>query len=164
MTSKVRSSNLLEEAEQMALLARDEIRHGRLRRTLAVMMAFAAAVSGWEAWGQHVRGAFRHWLMWTPVVLTPPAMIVAGASVVNERATRLALPWTSIVMLIDGVIGFAYHMRGIGRLPGGFKAARYNITMGPPVFAPLLLTTVGVLGILAALSRPERLRRSDKRR
>ena len=59
---------------------------------------------------------------------------------------------------MDGVLGFVYHMRGIRRLPGGFGLGRYNIVMGPPVFAPLLICMVGVLGLLAGLLRRERTR------
>src|SRR5204863_9203828 len=51
--------------------------------------------------------------------------------------------------------GFAYHLRGIGRLPGGWRLGQYNVVMGPPIFAPLLTCSVGVLGLLAALLRRE---------
>lgn len=136
-------------------LAEREIRQGRLQRTMALLSAFAAIVSGFEAAIQHNRGAFRDWLMWTPVALTPPTVLVAGAALVSRRAARALLPWTSLAMLVDGVVGFGLHVRGVNRLPGGFKMGSYNITMGPPMFAPLLLTTVGVLGLLAAFLRPE---------
>lgn len=138
-------------------VAEREIGHGRFRRGMALMAAFAAAVSGFEAYIQHQRGAFKHWLMWTPVALTPPMMLVAGASLFNGAVAMLALPWASLVMMVDGVVGFVCHVRGVRRLPGGFKFGWYNITMGPPLFAPLLLTTVGVLGLLAAFMQLERL-------
>lgn len=34
--------------------------------------------------------------------------------------------------------------------------ARYNVEMGPPVLAPLLVTMVGGMGLVAALLRRER--------
>ncbi len=136
-----------------------EARHGRLRRLFAILTAFAALASGWEAYAQHLRGAYDHWLMWTPVALTPPMVLAAGASLVSGRLGRALLPWLSILVLIDGVVGFVVHVRGVGRLPGGFRMAVYNITMGPPIFAPLFFLIVGFLGLLASALRPERFRR-----
>ena len=66
----------------------------------------------------------------------------------------MLLPIVSLVSLVDGVIGFAYHLNGIKNLPGGYKLGQYNIVMGPPIFAPLLTCMVGVLGMLAGLLAP----------
>ena len=44
---------------------------------------------------------------------------------------------------------------GIAQKPGGWSNARYNIEMGPPVLAPLLVTMVGGMGLLAAILRRE---------
>lgn len=135
--------------------ARREIRQGRFQRSMAVVTGVSAIVSGFETYMQHRRGAFSHWLMWTPVWLTPPVALAAAAAVVSERAARRVLPAISIVSLADGVIGFGYHIRAIRNLPGGFRLGRYNIVMGPPVFAPLLTCTVGVTGLLTGLLRRE---------
>lgn len=142
---------LRDEAE----LALWEVRHGRFQRSMALTAAFSAIVSGWEAYSQHQRGAFADWLMWTPVALTPAMVGAAGAAVVSGRAARRLLPVVSLVSLVDGVVGFVFHLRGIHRLPGGFRLGQYNIVMGPPIFAPLLTCTIGVLGIVSALSRRE---------
>lgn len=138
-------------------VARYDIRQGRFERTMALIAVFSAIVSGWEAYAQHLRGAFSNWLMWTPVWLTPPTVLAALAALVSKRAARHLLPVVSIVSLVDGVVGFGYHLRGIQRLPGGFGLGRYNVVMGPPVFAPLLTCMVGVIGLLAGLLRRERL-------
>jgi hypothetical protein len=135
--------------------ARREIRQGRFQRTMALMTGFAAVVSGFEAYVQHQRGAFANKWMWTPVLLTLPVVGAAGAALVSEEAARRTLPVTAGASLLDGLIGFGYHLRGIARLPGGFKLGRYNVVMGPPIFAPLLVGTVGVLGLLASALRPE---------
>jgi hypothetical protein len=47
------------------------------------------------------------------------------------------------------------HARGVSQRPGGWKLWRYNIEMGPPLFAPLLVTMVGGMGLLAAILRRE---------
>jgi 3',5'-cyclic AMP phosphodiesterase CpdA len=139
-------------------LALREIQEGRLAYTFSVLAAFAALASGFEAYAQHRRGAFDDWLMWTPVVLTPPMVLASIASLVNRRASRALLPWLSAAMAIDGIVGFVEHAKGVARLPGGYQLAVYNITMGPPIFAPLFFLSVGFLGWLASLLRPERLR------
>jgi hypothetical protein len=136
-------------------LARREIRQGRFERSMALITAFAAIVSGWEAYAQHLRGAFSHWLMWTPVGLTPPTILAALAAVLRPDLSRRVLPPLAIASLVDGIIGFVFHLRGIGRMPGGWKLGQYNVVMGPPLFAPLLMCTVGVVGLLAGLLRPE---------
>ncbi len=138
-----------------ARLARREIREGRFQRTMAVLAAFSAVVSGFEAYSQHLRGAFRHWLMWTPVALTPPVVVAAGAAIFSERAARGLLPVVSLASLADGVVGFVFHVRGIQKLPGGFRLGQYNVVIGPPIFAPLLVCIVGVLGLFASLLRRE---------
>lgn len=136
-------------------LARREIRQGRFERSLALMTAFAAIVSGWEAYAQHLRGAFSHWLMWTPVALTPLTIVAAVGAFVSERMARRVLPALAIVSFVDGIVGFIFHIRGIGRMPGGWRLGQYNLVMGPPIFAPLLTCTVGLVGLLAGLLRPE---------
>jgi len=138
-------------------LARRDLREGRFDRSMALMTAFAALVSGWEAYAQHLRGAFSHWLMWTPVWLTPPTVLAGLGGVVRPRIAQRLLPLLAAATLADGVVGFVFHVRGIQRLPGGFKLGQYNVVIGPPIFAPLLMCTVGVLGLLAGVLRRERL-------
>ncbi len=132
-----------------------EVHTGRLQRSMAVLTGFASIVSGFEAYTQHQRGHFSNRWMWTPVWLTPFIVAATGAAIFSRRAARTLLPVLSLSSLLDGIIGFGYHLRGIGRLPGGYQLGRYNIVMGPPVFAPLLMSSVGVLGLLASLFRRE---------
>lgn len=138
-------------------LARAELRQGRFQRSMALLAAGSAIVSGWETYMQHLRGAYRNRWMWTPIWLTPPMVGAAGAAVVSEKAARTVLPIVSLASLVDGVIGFYHHIRGVQRMPGGFKLGQYNIVMGPPLFAPLLVCIVGVLGLLASFLRRERI-------
>ncbi len=139
-------------------LARRDVRKGRFERSMALITAFAAIVSGWEAYAQHLRGAFSHSLMWTPVALTPPTILAALGAVFSNRIARRVLPALAVASLADGVIGFVFHLRGIGRMPGGWRLGQYNVVMGPPIFAPLLTCTVGVVGLLAGFLRREQLR------
>jgi hypothetical protein len=163
MTSMRSLGGLVETTTNVAREARDQVGHGRLQRVMALMAAFAAIVSGFEAWTQHTRGAFTNRWMWTPIALTPPVAMAAGAAMVSRRAARTLLPLASLGYLADGIVGFALHIRGVRRLPGGYRLGTYNVTMGPPLFAPLLLTSAGILGVLAAFLRPEELRLGGRR-
>jgi len=136
-------------------LARREIRQGRFERSMALVTGFAAVVSGFEAYSQHQRGAFKDPFMWTPVALTPPTLLATAAFIARPQATRGTLRLLSLAWLADGLIGTYMHVRGIGRLAGGFKLGQYNIVIGPPIFAPLLTSMVGVLGLCDSVLRPE---------
>jgi len=132
-----------------------EVREGRFQRQLAVAAAASALLSGLEALYSHYKSNFRYGAQWTPILLTPP-MVAAGVGAAWSRPiARTALPLVSGLALIDGGIGFLYHVRGIGRRPGGFKMPVYNLLYGPPVFAPLLFSASGFLGLLASLLRRE---------
>lgn len=153
----LRHATLGERALAELRVARADLHQGRFERSMALMTAFAAVVSGWEAYAQHQRGAYADRWMWTPVWLTPPTVLAALAALVSERAARRVLPVVSLVSLADGAIGTYYHLRGVQRLPGGFGLGRYNLVIGPPIFAPLLTCMTGVLGLLVGQLRRERL-------
>jgi hypothetical protein len=149
------SRSALAAAGRELAVARIEIRRGRFQRTMAVLTGFAAVVSGFEAYAQHERGAFRHWLMWTPVLLTPPVVAASAGAVLSGRVARRLLPALAAASLVDGLIGFGYHILGVRSRPGGFRLGQYNLVMGPPLFAPLLTGMTGLLGLVAATLRRE---------
>src|SRR3954453_2123347 len=74
----------------------------------------------------------------------------------SRRMAKTALPLASAAIVANGLQGTYLHMRGIGQKPGGWSNARYNIEMGPPLLAPLLVTMVGGMGLLAAVLRREK--------
>ncbi len=148
-----------QEAEAEAVHWRNEAADGRLQRGLAMTAAIFALLNGGEAFYEHLRGSFAQRWMWTPVWLSP---IMAGAGVgayFSPRVARWVLPWVSLVTLAEGLVGFFLHLRGISRMAGHFHNLRFNVTMGPPIFAPLLFCSVGMLGLLAAFMRREMPRR-----
>jgi hypothetical protein len=77
------------------------------------------------------------------------------AAVFSRRAARTVLPLASAMVVANGLQGTYLHWRGILQKPGGRSNLVYNIEMGPPMFAPLLATMVGGMGILASLLRRE---------
>jgi len=132
------------------------VRHGRFERTLSGLAAVAAVVTGLEIFFEHDRSSFGNRWMWLPVALTPPMAAAGIAGVFSRRAAKTALPAVSAVVVANGLQGTYLHVRGILRKPGGLSQALYNIEMGPPLLAPLLVTVVGGMGLLAAVLRRER--------
>jgi hypothetical protein len=120
---------------------------------MALVSAAFAVLAGGEAYFEHLRGSYNQPVMWTPVWVTPPMVGAAVGSAFSRRIATRVLPVAAAVTFLDGVLGFALHLRGIYRMPGRFSNLRFNITMGPPLFAPLLFTAVGLLGMTASLLR-----------
>jgi hypothetical protein len=135
---------------------RTDIYQGAFQKQLCAVSALWAIFSGFEAFYSHYKSRFRFWAQWTPVIMAPIQTAACLAAIANERAARTLLPAASIVTAINGAAGFAYHARGILRRPGGRKTWLYNILYGPPIFAPLLFSACGMLGLLAAALRRER--------
>lgn len=131
------------------------IRQGRFERLLAGLAAVAALVTGLEIFFEHDRASFGNRWMWAPVLLTPPMLAAGVGGVVSRRLAKTALPLVSAFIVANGLQGTYLHVRGILRKPGGMSQAIYNIEMGPPLLAPLLVTMVGGMGILAAILRRE---------
>lgn len=132
-----------------------DIRTGRMERSLSALTAAGAAVTGLEIWLEHDRASFGNRMMWWPVVLTPFAAAAGVGGFFSRRVAKTALPLTSALVVANGLQGTYLHARGVAQRPGGWREWRYNAEMGPPVFAPLLATVVGGMGLLAAALRRE---------
>ena len=132
------------------------VREGRLQRTLALATAASAPPLALEIYLEHYKGSFGDKWMWTPLWLTPPLTAAGVAGFFSERAAKTWLPAVSAVYALDGIIGTLTHLRGIQKRPGGFKELTYNLVMGPPPLAPGSLCLVGAMGIAAALMRREK--------
>jgi hypothetical protein len=131
------------------------IRTGHFERLLAGLTGIGAAVTALEIYFEHDRASFGNRNMYLPVALGPFGLAAGLAGVANKKAAKTVLPFVSLLITANGVQGFLLHARGIAQRPGGFKLGRYNIEMGPPLFAPLLVTMVGGMGICAAILRRE---------
>ncbi len=134
---------------------RRNIHYGRFQKQLTIVSALWAVFSGFEAWYSHYKNNFRYWAQWTPVFLAPIQAGACVAAVYSERAAKTILPAASALTFLDGAVGFGYHARGILRRPGGRKTWVYNILYGAPIFAPLLFSACGMLGLLASVLRRE---------
>ena len=131
------------------------VEHGRFERALSGLTAAAALVTGAEIFLEHDRASFGNRMMWWPVALSPVAMAAGVAGVASKRMAKTFLPLASAAVVANGIQGTWLHLRGIAQKPGGLKMLRYNLEMGPPLFAPGLVTVVGGMGLLAAILRRE---------
>ncbi len=131
------------------------VEHGRFERSLSGLTAIGAVVAGAEIWLEHDRASFGNRMMYIPVALSPVVAAAGVGGVFSRRVAKTALPLTSGLVLMNGLQGTYLHIRGIAQRPGGWQFARYNAEMGPPLFAPLLFSLVGGMGLLAAVLRRE---------
>lgn len=160
VTEKLRESRLPEAIEATILpsilrVVTQHIRDGRFQRSLALVTAGSSFVSGLEVAYEHYKGSYSNPIMYTPVLLSGVLTGTSIGGVFSRRAACGAMRWTSVLTLVDGVIGFGFHVRGIARKPGGWQLPLTNIIMGPPIFAPLLFGTAAYLGLMASYLRRE---------
>jgi hypothetical protein len=131
------------------------IRTGRFERSLSALTAAGALVTAAEIFFEHDSASFGNKMMWIPVTLGPIGAVAGVAGFCSRRMAKTVLPITSAAIVANGVQGVYLHARGIGQKPGGWSNVRYNMEMGPPLLAPLLVTMVGGMGLLAAILRRE---------
>jgi hypothetical protein len=142
-------------AADLAVEVDTHLREGKFQRSLSLMAGASSVLAGLEVSYEHYRGSYGQKVMWTPVVLSG-AMTGAGIwGFFSRFAARTVLRWTSVVTLLDSLVGFFFHVRGIARKPGGWRLPVTNIVMGPPIFAPLLFGVSAYLGLIASFLRPE---------
>ena len=132
-----------------------DIRTGRFERSLAALAAGGAMITTGEVFLSHDGASFGNKMMWTPVIVIPLIVPAGIAGVFSRRAAHTVLPLASAVVVLNGIQGTYLHMRGVAQKPGGLGNLRYNLEMGPPVFAPLLASMVGGMGLLATVLRRE---------
>jgi hypothetical protein len=130
-----------------------DIKQGEFQRTLSLLTGLGSVITAAEIYLEHDKASFGNRLMWLPVALGPFGAAAGVAGLVNARAAHTALPLASAAIVANGLQGTYLHARGVGQKPGGWRNARYNLEMGPPLLAPLLMTMVGGMGLLAAILR-----------
>ncbi len=136
-------------------IVRNHIREGRFQRSLSLLTAFASLMSGLEVSYEHYRGSYSRRVMYTPVILSAALFLAGIGSFFSKQVARTILRFVSAVTLVDSLIGFYFHVRGIKRKPGGWRLPMVNMITGPPIFAPLLFGTSAYLGLIASYLRRE---------
>lgn len=138
-----------------AEIVANHIREGRFQRSLALLTALTSVVSGLEVAYEHYRGSYSRRVMYTPVILSVVLAAAGFAAFFSRKMARTFLRLTAAVTLVDAVVGFYFHIRGIARKPGGWRLPMTNMIMGPPIFAPLLFGTSAYLGLIASFLQRE---------
>ena len=138
-----------------ATIALDHIQHGTFQRSMSLLVFGTSVVSGAEVAYEHYRGSYSNPIMYTPVILSGVLSVAGVAGFFSRRAAQTFMRWAAFTTLLDGCIGFGFHIRGIARKPGGWRMPITNLVMGPPVFAPLLFGTSAYLGVLASYLQRE---------
>ena len=138
-----------------------DIRTGRFERSMAALAAAGALVTAAEIFTEHDSASFGNKMMWWPVVVVPTVVPAGVAAVFSRRAARTVLPVMSALVVANGVQGTYLHARGILQKPGGRSNLRYNMEMGPPLFAPMLAAMVGGMGDPGIVAAPRRTAVSD---
>ncbi|MFI9361468.1 hypothetical protein ACIG5E_10435 [Kitasatospora sp. NPDC053057] len=131
------------------------VRTGRFQRSLSLATGAGSVITAAEIYLEHDRAGFGNRVMWWPVLLGPVGAVAGVAGMLSPRAARTMLPVASAAIVANGLQGTWLHVRGIAEKPGGWAMARYNVEMGPPLFAPLLMSLVGGMGLVAAVLRRE---------
>jgi hypothetical protein len=128
---------------------------GRFERSLSGLTAVGAIVTAGEIYFEHDKASFGNKWMWAPIVMGPLGLAAGAAGVFSQRLAKTFLPVASVTIIANGVQGTWLHARAIKDKPGGWSNWRYNMEMGPPLLAPLLVVMVGGMGLLAAILRRE---------
>ena len=129
---------------------------GRFERSLSALTAAGALVTAAEIYFEHDKASFGNKWMWVPVILGPIGAGAGIAGVTSRRLAKTVLPVAAATIVANGLQGTYLHARGVAQKPGGWHNLRYNLEMGPPLLAPLLVTLVGGMGLLAAVLRREK--------
>jgi hypothetical protein len=123
----------------------------RARRRLAALTAAGGLLATTvEIALLHFRGAFHERAMYAPLVL-PPAAAIALARAAQDPAPRAMECARSLLRATAalGLVGTAFHARGIARQMGGWRNWSQNLQSGPPLPAPPGLTGAALAGLAA---------------
>lgn len=119
-----------------------------LARLMILLVGVAYLMISIQVTLLHYRQNFRHPAMWLPVLGGPIIGICAGLLALFNLhllvGLFIILLW---IVLIAGVIGFYYHLRGVGQRVGGY--GMNNILVGPPIVLPLMLSALALFGLFA---------------
>lgn len=149
-------------ALSLIALADEEIREGSFQRSLSLLTSVTSLMTGLEVGYEHYRGSYSRRIMYTPVILSGVLAGAAVAAYFSRWSARYLLRPIAAITLLDGSVGFYFHVRGIARKPGGWRLPVTNMVMGPPVFSPLLFGISAYLGLIATYLRREKVDVKDR--
>ncbi len=118
-----------------------------LDRVSILFVSLAFLLIGVQVTLFHYRQNFHHKAMWIPV-LAAPVFFIVGTAFTFYKVDWLGtlFLWLMWLGLIDGLIGFYFHFRGVGIRVGGW--ALRNFLIGPPIILPLMFTAMSTLALI----------------
>ncbi|TFE19533.1 hypothetical protein [Cohnella luojiensis] len=119
-----------------------------IERILILFVSLAFMMIGIQVTMFHYRQNFHHKSMWLPVISAPIffmiGLVLTFYNVMWLNGLFQVMMWFGV---ISGLIGFYFHVRGVGVRVGGW--ALRNFLIGPPVTLPMMYTAISVLGLIA---------------
>ena len=105
-----------------------------------------------DAWAGHYRRDFARRVQYIPFPIGGLLVIFALAAVIapHARPIGFGLRTVSWLSIVAGFAGFGFHhYYGLARKPGGYRRWLDSVMYGAPPLAPLALTIMGALALLA---------------
>ena len=120
-----------------------------LRAALLISIAIAMTGATLQAAILHYRGAFNNPIMFAPITVPVPAIVLAILLIVSANAVVIFV-FTVLLWLIFliGFVGLGMHLRGYSRQMGGLFVTLFNLLEGPAVSAPALFTGFAAIGLI----------------
>ncbi len=119
-----------------------------LARVIILFTGLAFLLIGLQVTMFHSRQNFRNWTMWTPVIASPVVGLLAIViGFYNLAILRQLFVVLAAVTALAGLGGFYLHLTGVGERVDGYRTE--NFLVGPPITLPLMLSALGVLGLIA---------------
>ncbi|MFD0710927.1 hypothetical protein [Paenibacillus sp. GCM10027626] len=117
-------------------------------RVLILFVSLAFLVIGLQVTMFHYRQNFHHKSMWGPVI-SAPVIFITGIILTWYNVTWLRNVFLILMFVgvVEGLVGFYFHFRGVGVRVGGW--ALRNFLIGPPITLPLMFSALSVLGLIA---------------
>lgn len=120
---------------------------------VALVVAVLTPVLLLDALAGHYRRSFAVRAQYAPFVSGGLLVLAALAALVLPRlvAARTVLADAGWLAVLTGIVGFGFHQyHGTYRKPGGYHLWLHYTMYGAPPLAPLALTALGLLAVIAA--------------
>jgi len=114
-----------------------------VERQVYLFLGIAYLAIGVQVTLYHWRAAFRHKLMYGPVIVAPLTAIAALLyALAGAGGGFMVLMF--LVAALSGLVGTVMHLQGVARMVGGFTLR--NLAMGPPFILPIVFAALGIFG------------------
>ena len=120
---------------------------------IALIAAWLTLLLVADALAGHYRSGFAFRAQYAPFVSGGLLIICAVAASLLPRVAwlNIALRTAGWLAVVSSVIGLGFHhYYGIAKKPGGYRWLLHHLMYGAPQFAPLALTSTGLLSLIAA--------------